>query len=672
MPLAVAAPAAVASLAYLNARTQFSADYNLLFALLVSTVKESLSEKRDRVNLFYTLEQHATAKKTANSPSVVYEGRSWTYKEFYDTVLKYAAWLKQRYSIAPKEIVAMDFMNSPQFLFMWLALWSLGAHPAFINYNLTGNPLLHCIRVSTARIIFVDVEVKSSFSSEVADAVASQDFRDGKGPVEVVFFDHDIEQQILSTEGHREPDSSRSGAVGHEMANLIYTSGTTGLPKPAIVSWNKGLIGGGFVSGWLGMKRTDRFYTVSSSLPLPVRSPVFHVRHLTSPLQCMPLYHSSAAILGFCSCLVVGNTFILGHKFSTRTFWPEVRASNATIIQYVGETCRYLLAAPPQIDPVTGENLDAKNHVRMAFGNGLRPDIWNRFKQRFGIDTIGEFYAATEGTSGAWNLSSNDFSSGAVGRNGAIASALLGSQLAIVELDWETEQPLRVPNPENPKLDNLCRKVPRGEPGELLYKLDPADIRKKFQGYFNNEKASESKIMRDVLVKGDAWFRTGDVMRWDKEGRWWFCDRIGDTFRWKSENVSTSEVSEALGTHPSVHEANVYGVELPNHDGRAGCASVLFDGNVSVDARLLGSVADHVKGILPRYAVPLFLRVTTEMQATGNNKQQKHVLRIEGVDPERVRGSGSGRDRLFWLKDGTYVEFSAGDWEAMRGGRVKL
>lgn len=265
MPLAVAAPAALASFAYLSARTQFSADYNLLSALIVSTVQTNLLEKRDRVNLFYTLEQHATAKNTANSPFVVYEGRSWTYKEGYDTVLKYAAWLKQTYNVAPKEIVAMDVMNSPQFIFMWLALWSLGAHPAFINYNLTGNPLIHCIKVSTARIVFVDDEVRSKFTSEVAGAVASQDFRDGKGSVEVVFLDHDTEQKILSTEGVREPDSSRSGALGHDMANLIYTSGTTGLPKPAIVSWNKGHIGGGFVSRWGGLKRTDRFYTVSST-----------------------------------------------------------------------------------------------------------------------------------------------------------------------------------------------------------------------------------------------------------------------------------------------------------------------------------------------------------------------------------------------------------------------
>lgn len=294
MPLAVAAPAAVASLAYLNARTQFSADYNLLYALIASTVQTSILEKRDRVNLFYTLEQHATAKKTENATCVVYEGRSWTYKEFYDTVLKYAAWLKQRYSIAPKEIVAMDFMNSPQFLFLWLALWSLGAHPAFINYNLTGNPLLHCIRVSTSRIVFVDVEIKSNFTSEVADAVASQDFRDGKGPVEVVFFDHEIEQQILSTEGHREPDSSRSGAVGHGMANLIYTSGTTGLPKPAIVSWNKGHVGGGFVSRWASIKRTDRFYTVSSTSTLPC--PVSYALCATSNASIA--VHASIPLLG--------------------------------------------------------------------------------------------------------------------------------------------------------------------------------------------------------------------------------------------------------------------------------------------------------------------------------------------------------------------------------------
>ena len=374
----------------------------------------------------------------------------------------------------------------------------------------------------------------------------------------------------------------------------------------------------------------------------------------------MPLYHSSATFLAFCTSLVASNTLVLGHRFSTKTFWQEVRQSKATVIQYVGETCRYLLSAPPQIDPVTGENLDRANHVTKAFGNGLRPDVWERFKERFGIETIGEFYGATEGVSATWNLSSNTFASGAIGRNGALSSLLVGSQSAIVAVDWTTELPLRSGK------HNLCQRVPRGEPGELIFKVDPADVFSKFQGYFNNPGATESKVMRDVLVKGDAYVRSGDVVRWDKEGRWWFCDRIGDTFRWKSENVSTAEVSETLGLHPKVLEANVYGVELPHHDGRAGCAAVLFDGDI-VDGTILQSLANHAMQRLPKYSVPAFVRVVTEHQTTGNNKQQKAVLRSEGVDPAKVRG-----EKIFWLREGNYVEFREDDWKRLSLGNVKL
>jgi len=262
VPLTIAAPAAAAGLAYLNAKTSLSDDLSLLGALTKGTIKCRIKERKDRVNLFYTLEDHAHTRSSANHPFIVYEGREWTYKEVYDVVLKYGTWLKTTYNVAPKEIVAMDFMNSPHFCFIWLALWSIGAHPAFINYNLTDKPLLHCVRTSTARLLLVDNEVRSSFGKEVLDELASTSFRDGKGPVEVVFFTPETESQILGMEGVREPDLSRSGAMGHMMANLIYTSGTTGLPKPAIVSWNKGLLGGSFVSGWMGFKRKDRFYTV--------------------------------------------------------------------------------------------------------------------------------------------------------------------------------------------------------------------------------------------------------------------------------------------------------------------------------------------------------------------------------------------------------------------------
>lgn len=208
----------------------------------------------------------------------------------------------------------------------------------------------------------------------------------------------------------------------------------------------------------------------------------------------------------------MGATFSLGKKFSTKTFWQEVRDTKATYIQYVGETCRYLLSAPPQFDPVTGENLDKKHHVKVAFGNGLRPDIWNRFKERFGIAGIAEFYSATESSSAAWNFSRNDFSKGAIGRGGSISKLLVGNNVQIVEVDWETEMPFRDPK------TGFCKKVAVGAPGELLYKLDPEDIGLRFQGYWNNKDSTESKIMRDVFVKGDAYFRTGDMMSADDKG----------------------------------------------------------------------------------------------------------------------------------------------------------
>ena len=375
----------------------------------------------------------------------------------------------------------------------------------------------------------------------------------------------------------------------------------------------------------------------------------------------MPLYHASAALLGFCPCLAKGTTFIIGHKFSTRNFWNEVRASNATVIQYVGETCRYLLGAPPQLDPTTGEDLDRKHSVRLAFGNGLRPDVWNRFKDRFGIDAINEFYSATESPQACWNLSANDFSKGAIGLNGRLSAFLLNFSVAIVEIDWETETPRRSsPN-------DFCIKVPRGDPGEVIYKLDPARMEKKFQGYFNNAKATDGKILRDVFAQRDAWFRSGDILRWDNEGRWYFCDRVGDTFRWKSENVSTAEVSEVLGGHPAVHEANVYGVELPHHDGRAGCAALLLAKGPT--ETLLSELAAHTREQLPGFAVPVFLRLVREMHATGNNKQQKHLLRTQGVEPSKVRGAG---DLVFWLRGGTYVEFEDGHWEELKAGRIQL
>lgn len=377
-------------------------------------------------------------------------------------------------------------------------------------------------------------------------------------------------------------------------------------------------------------------------------------------------------MLAFVNSIQCASTLIIGRRFSARNFMNEARDNNATIIQYVGETLRYILATPPNIDPVTGEDLDKKHNIRVAFGNGLRPDIWNRFKHRFNIPSIAEFYAATEGTNGSWNFSSNDFSAGAIGRNGTIGDIILSHHVTVVDVDWETQEPWRDPK------TGLCRKTPRGDPGELLLVLDSSDPNASFQGYFKNPEATENKILRNVLTKGDAYFRTGDMVRWDKEGRWYFSDRLGDTFRWKSENVSTSEVSEVMGAHPAVHEANIYGVALPNHDGRAGCAALitseqLASGKVSGLAlepsrAVLDDLAAHTLKNLPRYAVPIFIRVMPEMPSTGNMKQQKQDLRTEGVDPELV----SKDHRIYWLQGNTYVPFERRDWDKLNGGQVRL
>ncbi|KAJ5682031.1 Isopenicillin N epimerase component 1 [Penicillium maclennaniae] len=648
IPLKVGLPAVAAAAAYLNARWSVFYDVGLIKSLVKMSLRSRAAERHDRLNLFYVLEDFALSPATADQEFIVYNGRSWTFHQTYTMALRYGAWFKNVHSVGRKDIVAIDFMNSATFLFLTLGLWSIGAVPAYINYNLAGKPLAHSVRTSTAKLLIVDEEIRNCFPPEQLKTFASPDFRNGKGSVNVLFFTPDIEAQILQMDPVREDDAVRGSLLPRDMAILIYTSGTTGLPKPAIVSWKKCWSGGLFIGNWLDILHSDRFFT------------------------CMPLYHSSASVLGFVTCLLNGATMIVGRKFSARNFMKEARDNDATIIQYVGETLRYILGVSPEIDPVTGENLDKKHKIRIAFGNGLRPDIWNRFKDRFDITTIAEFYAATEGTSGQWNKSSNDFSAGAIGRNGALGNLIIGRGTAIVDVDHETQEPWRDP------ATGLCKKVPRGDPGELLFAIDASDPSANFQGYFQNDKATESKIVRDVLKKGDAYFRTGDMIRWDKDGLWFFSDRLGDTFRWKSENVSTSEVAEVLGAHPEVHEANVYGVALPNHDGRAGCAAIVFNQQISSGASsgsvlepsqaILDSLAAHTLKNLPRFAAPLFLRVMPQMQSTGNNKQQKHVLRTEGVDVARV----SKHDRLYWLQGDTYVPFEQKDWNRLNGGQVRL
>ncbi|KAF1974350.1 acetyl-CoA synthetase-like protein [Bimuria novae-zelandiae CBS 107.79] len=677
LPLAL--PAAAAGLAYLNARYSLAYDYKLLSTQLSAQSRNRRAECNDKLNLFYMLESHANSSNRHHPWIISGEsGEQWSYAEAYEIVLKYGTWLKSK-GVQKEELVAMDFLNSEVFIWVWFGLWSIGGKPAFINCNQKGAPLFHTVRMSTARLILVgkngrdkymesemrehgfemvppqayqqDNQRVYGFDSDPArvhrevqrhtNKTASQNKEKIWSPqgqkLELIYFDKRLENHILNLQPIRLPDSARGGQQWGSIGALISTSGTTGFPKVANLSMGKAHLCAELGSGLLGLKPTDVFYTA------------------------MPLYHSAASIFGVVPVLRVGGSICIGKRLSHKTFWPEVRASKATIIQYVGEACRYLLSAPPS-------PLDKQHRVRAAFGNGLRLDVWEPFKERFGIQTIHEIFSSTEAPTDLFNTSTNSFSTGAIARAGTVASLLTAGFFPIIRIvtDSSPLEPMRDP------ATGLCQMCDYDEPGELLVKLDPANTALKFPGFWHDAEATSSKILRDVRTKGDAYFRFGDLVKRDKEGRWYFVDRIGDTFRWKAENVSTVEVAVSLGKHPEIDEANVYGVQVPHHDGRAGCAAVILkSGSVEPSASLLKSIAEHARKNLPAFAVPIWLRVVREMQTTGTHKQMKHLFRNDGLDVRAVEERG---DVLFWLdpETKTYEKFTVKHLERIESGGVKL
>lgn len=634
MPWKYAVPAAIAGGAYLEAKFLVRKDLRMISNIFIVAARLKKYQTKDQLNAFYVLEEQAHNPSVANKVLLIFEGRRYTFREAYENVLRYGQWLKSDHGVVQGEIVAMDITNKPEFLWIAYGLLSLGAKPAFINHNLGGEALLHCVRTSTARLLLVDEDVEHHLTTDVRTALHDPSFRSGgKGATEIAVFGVKTAIRVAAFDPIREPDSVRANQSPQDIAVLIYTSGTTGFPKAATVSWQKVVGCNAYMPRLLQMRPEDRFYTG------------------------MPLYHSAAFLLGWTNCVASGATLVLSRKFSLTKFWPEVHESGATIIQYVGETLRYLLSAPPS-------KLDKGHKVRLAYGNGLRPDIWNEFKTRFDIPTVSEFYGATEAPGTLHNHSSNSFTEGAIGHVGPLLRLLFGGRSAFVVLDPETDEPLRDPK------TGFARQTDRaaGEVGEYLNVL-PENWEENFQGYFGNSEASHKKIIKDVFKKGDLWYRSGDVMRVDTEGRAYFVDRIGDTFRWKSENVSTFEVQEAIGRHGAVADSTVYGVELPKHDGRAGCgALVLKEGQQANDA-FLESLSQHLTRSLPGYARPLFLRITPELERTGTGKHVKTGLRKAGVDPEKSSDSG---DKFYWLRNGVYVPFTDAHWRQIQGGAVKL
>lgn len=373
----------------------------------------------------------------------------------------------------------------------------------------------------------------------------------------------------------------------------------------------------------------------------------------------MPLYHATGGVT--CAlCLCQGISIAIAPKFSVSRFWNDIHDSESTFFIYVGETARYLLNAPPH-------PLERQHKLRVAYGNGLRPDVWAKFQKRFGIPEVGEFFNSTEGMFGLVNHCRGPFMEACVGHHGALLRLLMHNTYVPVRVDYESGGIWRDPK------TGFAERKSYHEGGEILVAVPNKEA---FQGYWRAQSATDKKFCNDVFRKGDLYYRTGDALRRDNDGKWHFLDRLGDTFRWKSENVSTAEVSLTIGHYPGIAEANVYGVLVPNHEGRAGCAAVHFTPGTEASSIDYADLVQYLRKRLPRYAVPVFLRLVRSSTHIHNHKQDKVPLRKEGVDPSFIgtEAEDGKDDTLLWLTPGSdrYVPFSASDWANIVSGHVKL
>ena len=541
------------------------------------------------------IEEHVA--RDPDHPCVEFEGRSISYGELNALANRIARRLADR-GLKTGDVAAVEMENGIEFLVVFLALSKLGVAASFMNTNLRGRQLAHCLKVSEPKVCIFGEELRKAVEevkSELALREGHDYFMVGES-ISPNWAENLLETQAeMSSENLAlTADITLRGTSMH-----LFTSGTTGFPKAAIVSNRRavftslGLAGAGYRA-----KPSDRFY-----IPLP-------------------LYHGTGLLAGALAAMVSGATVILRRKFSASHFWDEVRASRATCLTYIGEILRYLMNQP--------EHPDDRNHlVERILGNGLRPDIYKEFRERFGIKRITEFYGASEGNIAFLNLLNKDCSVG-----------FSTAEFVLAGYDVEADEILR---------DASGTVIPAdsGQPGLLLGKITPETL---FEGYTDTS-ANEAKIVRDVLESGDAWFNSGDLIREVDVGwtagfkHYQFIDRVGDTYRWRSENVSTNEVGEILNTYAQVEISNVFGVSLPGAEGRAGMAAVKLHEGETLDVK---NISQHVRESLPSYARPVFLRVLQEMEVTGTFKLKKTDLRDAGFDLARVGG-----DPIYILKPGS-------------------
>jgi len=582
---------------------------------LVSLARKLKPQPLETVDSYVKrIEEHA--ERIPDRPMITFEGKTLNWREYNALANRYAHAFRSL-GIGKGDVVGLVMENRIEFLATITGLQKVGAAPSLINTNLRGRQLVHCLTVTSAKFcVFGEelteaiAEVRDELKDTLEECLHVADTGEKSPPNWARSFD-----DLTRDQPEENPAESQSLTLG-ETAYFLFTSGTTGLPKAAVVSTRRTLMSTQSMGGAMKCTENDRIYIT------------------------LPLYHGTGLMLGVGNSWTTGASLIVRRKFSASKFLEDVREHNATRFIYIGELCRYLLAQPERPD-------DADNPLVAMLGNGLRPDIWLEFKKRFGLDRIVEFYGASEGNVAFVNFLNKDKTIGMTPMN-----------IRLVQYDVDADEIVRDAN-------GRCIEVAKGEPGLLLAEISEKAV---FEGY-TNEEATEGKIIRNAFEDGDQWFNSGDLIKQVKVGftlgfkHYQFVDRVGDTFRWKSENVSTNEVGEILNGHPQINFCNVYGVEVPAADGRAGMAALtLNDGVSEFDA---SGFSAYVAEQLPAYARPVFLRIKRgELDVTGTMKMVKGELRKEAYDVHQVD------EPLYVLKPGAehYEPLDASYYDTIKSG----
>ncbi len=579
---------------------------------MIFNIVKGLKSISGNKNISWGLELERIAALYPDNPAVKSPDGSLTYRQLNEQANRYAHFLISK-GATRGDVVALCFENRPELLAAYCGCSKVGAIASLINTNQRGDSLVHSFNLNKGKVILLGEECYDFFSEVRSDIDLSASFvgmvpDTGKlSPGDVP----DISGELGKMSADNPPTTPT--VTLKDPVAYVYTSGTTGgLPKAAVII-NKRAVSAMFWFGRVVMrvKPSDTIY-----IPLP-------------------FFHTNAITVGWPPAVYNGAAVALRRKFSASQFLDDVRRFGATHFIYVGEVCRYLMALPAKPD-------DAQTPLKYICGNGLRPDIWMPFKKRFGIKKIYEFYGAAEGVGVFTNIFNFDYSVGTS-----------VTPFALVAYDTENDAPMR-------DAQGFMQKVGKGETGLLIMEISE---KTPFPGY-SDKKKTEEKIFRNVFKKGDMWFNTGDLLRNMGFRHAQFADRLGDTFRWKGENVATQEVEKAIDTFPGVSSSAVYGIALPGSDGKAGMASIIRSEQTALN---LADLVAHLRSGLPKYAVPIFIRFVPDFEWTATHKIKKTTLKNQGYDPAQIRENLyvllPGSDAYEPLTDAIYSDIQAGKFK---------